>query len=219
MSKPTKYTPGTTKKLLDAIRGGFTVKSACAMAGVPDMTLSRWRRQHPDFDAEFKKATEEQTWYVRKAIRRAGFRTYERKPDKHPQNQEKALGGQNQQGEMAMYEGLPVRFGCIAEDKPYLPCVNPTNGRVEYLKRKNGYDVQHICDIEVFKRSFPGWYRRIQEQMLALCDKVKSHSWPLLSCLGMEKSNVGDSKTSITANLTQLRVLNRQTFSTDFIVL
>lgn len=40
-----------------------------------------------------------------------------------------------------MYEGLPVRFGGIAEDKPYLPCVNPSNGRVKYLKRENGRNV------------------------------------------------------------------------------
>lgn len=171
MSKPTKYTPDTTERLLDAIRSGFTVKMACAMAGMTDMTLSRWRRRHPDFDAEFKKATEEQTWYSRKAVRKAGFRVYERKPNKHPQNQEKALReqisgseGRSEQGEMVMYEGLPMRFGGIAEDKPYLPCVNPSNGRVEYLKRENGRDVQHICDIEVFKHSFPGWYLRIQEQ-------------------------------------------------------
>lgn len=171
MSKPTKYTPDTTERLLDAIRSGFTVKMACAMAGMTDMTLSRWRRRHPDFDAEFKKATEEQTWYSRKAVRKAGFRVYERKPNKHPQNQEKALReqisgseGRSEQGEMVMYEGLPMRFGGIAEDKPYLPCVNPSNGRVEYLKRENGRNIQHICDIEVFKRSFPGWYRRIQEQ-------------------------------------------------------
>ena len=134
MSKPTKYTPDTTKKLLNAIRGGFTVKMACAMAGVTDMTLSRWRRRHPDFDAEFKKATKEQTWYGRKAIKRAGFRTYERKPDKHPQNQAKALGGatnssegQNSEGEIVLYEGLPLRFGSITEDKPYIPCVNPVS--------------------------------------------------------------------------------------------
>lgn len=147
------------------------------------MTLSRWRRQHSDFDFAFKKATGEQTWYGRKAVRRAGFRTYERKPDKHPQSQEKALRRQingseskNQQGEIVICEGLPVRFGSITEDEPYLPCVNPMNGRVEYLKRENGRNVQHICDIEVFKRSFPGWYRKIQEQMLALCDTVKSRS-------------------------------------------
>ena len=171
MGKPTKYTPDTTRKLLDAIRSGFTVKMACAMAGVTDMTLSRWRRQHSDFDFAFKKATGEQTWYSREAIKRAGFRTYERKPDKHPRNQEQALRrqingsrGQNQQDKMVMYEGLPVRFGSIAEDKPYLPCVNPSNGRGEYLKRENSRNVQHICDIEVFKRSFPGWYRKIQEQ-------------------------------------------------------
>lgn len=51
MSKPTKYTPDTTKRLLDAIRGGFTVKAACVMPGVTDITISRWRRRHPDFDA------------------------------------------------------------------------------------------------------------------------------------------------------------------------
>lgn len=171
MSKPSKYTPDTTKRLLDAVRSGFTVKMACAMAGVTDMTLSRWRRRHPDFDTAFKKATEEQTWYGRKAVRRAGFRVYERKPGKHPQNKKKALrrqingsGEQNQQGVVVLYEGLPVRFGSIVEDKPYIPCVNPANGRVEYLKRENGRDVQHICDIEVFKHSFPGWYLRIQEQ-------------------------------------------------------
>lgn len=171
MGKPTKYTPDTTKKLLDAIRGGFTVKMACAMSGVTDMTLSRWRRQYSEFDVAFKKATEGQTWYARKALKKAGFRVYERKPDKRPKDQEKAVRGQingsreqNKQGEITMYEGLPVRFGSIAEDKSYLPCVNPNNGRVEYLKRENGRNVQHICDIEVFKRSFPGWYRRIQEQ-------------------------------------------------------
>ena len=171
MSKPTKYTLDVTQKLLDAIRSGFTVKMACAMAGVTDMTLSRWRRRHPDFDAEFKKATEEQTWYGRKAIRKAGFRTYERKPGKHPPSQEKSLRGatdgsekQSSEGEIVLYEGLPVRFGSITEDKPYLPCVNPSNGRVEYLKRENGRNIQHICDIEVFKRSHPGWYRQIQKQ-------------------------------------------------------
>lgn len=169
MSKPTKYTPGTTKKILDAIRGGFTVKMACAMSGVTDMTLSCWRRQHSGFDAAFKKATEEQTWYGRKALKKAGFRVYERKPDKHPQNPKQAIRrrisgseSQNQQGEM-MHKGLPVRLGSIADDKSYLPCVNPANGRVEYLKREHGRNVQRICDIEVFKRRFPGWYRRIQE--------------------------------------------------------
>ena len=165
MSKPTKYTPDVTQKLLDAIRSGFTVKMACAMAGMTDMTLSRWRRQHSDFDTEFKKATEEQTWYARKALKKAKIRTYERKTHKHPRNSQKALTGQIQGSDghivsevegTQFYEGLPVRFGSITEDKSYTPCVNPANGRVEYLKRENGYNVRHVCNIEVFKRSFPG---------------------------------------------------------------
>ena len=173
MSKPTKYTPYTTKRLLDAIRSGFTVKAACAMAGVTDMTLSRWRRQHPDFDVDFRKATEEQTWYARKALKKAKIRTYERKTHKYPQKDQKAITGQIRGSEgyiisevvdTQFYEGLPVRFGSIVGDKPCIPCVNPNIGRVEYIKRENGYNVQHTCDVSVFKRSFPGWYRKIQGQ-------------------------------------------------------
>lgn len=91
MSKPTKYTSDTTKRFLDAVRSGFTVKIACVMSGVADMTLGRWRRRHSDFDAEFKKATEEQSWYGRKAIKRVGFRVYERKPDKNTHKAKKRL--------------------------------------------------------------------------------------------------------------------------------
>lgn len=184
MSKPSKYTPDTTKRLLDAVRSGFTVKMACAMAGVTDMTLSRWRRQYSDFDAEFKKATEEQTWYARKALKKAKIRTYERKTHKCPQKGQKVITGQirgsdghitSEVVDTQFYEGLPVRLGSIAEDKPYTPCVNPSNGRVEYLKRENGYNVQHVCNIEVFKRSFPGWYRKIQEQYRHPRDAVRLH--------------------------------------------
>ena len=173
MSKPTKYIPNVTQKLLDAIRGGFTVKMACAIAGVSDMTLSRWRRQYPEFDANFRKATDEQTWYARKALKKAKIRTYERKKHKYPQKAQKALIGQirGPDGHIAcetigaqLYEGLPVRFGSITEDKPYIPCVNPNNGRIEYIRCENGYNVQHACNIDVFKHSFPGWYQKIQER-------------------------------------------------------
>ena len=173
MGKPTKYTPDTTKKFLDAIRGGLTVKMACAMTGITDITVSRWRRHHSDFDAAFKKATEEQTWYARKTLKKAKIRTYERKAHKHSQKGQSALTGQirgsgdyiaSEAVDVQFYKGLPVRFGSITEDKSYLPCVNPNNSKVEYLKCEGGHNVQHVCHIEIFKRSFPGWYKRIQEQ-------------------------------------------------------
>lgn len=164
MGKPTKYTPDTTKKLLDAIRGGFTVKMACAMSGVTDMALSRWRRQHLDFDTALKKPPRSKLGMVERLSKGldSGFMITPAKPKKVLRGQINGSESQNQQGEM-IYEGLPVRLGSLAEGKPYLPCVNPSNGRVEYLKREHGRNVQHICDISVFKRSFPGWYRKIRD--------------------------------------------------------
>lgn len=55
--------------------------------------------------------------------------------------------------------------------------------------------------------------------MLVWRDEVKTHFLPLLTCLEVAKSNVGDFKTSFTANLIELDFQNRQTFSTDFLVL
>lgn len=118
MSKPTKYTPDTTKRFLDAVRSGFTVKIACVMSGVADMTLSRWRRRHPDFDAEFKKPQRSNPGMAGRLSKGLDSGFTRENLIKHPQSKEKALrrqingfGGQNQQSEIVMYEGLPVRFG------------------------------------------------------------------------------------------------------------
>lgn len=59
------------------IRDGRTVKDACSLVGITDMTLSRWRKRYPDFDANYLKAIESQ-WQSLDAIRGSGVRTYKR---------------------------------------------------------------------------------------------------------------------------------------------
>ena len=57
--RASKYNPTTRAKLLMYIRDGRTVKDACSLVGISDMTLTRWRRRFPDFDADYLKADEE----------------------------------------------------------------------------------------------------------------------------------------------------------------
>ena len=42
------------------ISDGRTVKDVCSLVGISDMTLTHWRRQHPDFDEEYLKSVESQ---------------------------------------------------------------------------------------------------------------------------------------------------------------
>ena len=83
-----KYNPTTRAKLLMYIRDGRTVKDVCTLVGISDMTLTRWRRQHPDFDEEYLKAVESQ-WQNLDATRNNGARTYRRNYTKLRQEAEK----------------------------------------------------------------------------------------------------------------------------------
>ena len=69
--RPTKYTPETSKIILDAIGLGVPFRHACAMAGIDESTFSRWRDRYADF-ADAVKAAEARAVAGRLArIRRA----------------------------------------------------------------------------------------------------------------------------------------------------
>ena len=84
----TKYNSHTRAKVLMYIRDGRTVKDVCSLVGISDMTLTRWRRQHPDFDEEYLKAVENQ-WQSLDATKKSGARTYRRNSTKLRQKAEK----------------------------------------------------------------------------------------------------------------------------------
>lgn len=170
--RASKYNPTTVAKLLMNIRDGRTVKDACSLVGITDMTLSRWRKRYPDFDADYLKAVESQ-WQALDATKKSGVRTYRRNTTKLRQEAEKQLKIQKmtekeqevvKSGKPLVYEGLRIRYGSLADDKPLTPCINPSNGFVEYLKQQGGRYVQFSCSLDAFKRSNPAWYRRLIQE-------------------------------------------------------
>lgn len=172
----TKYNSHTRAKILMHIRDGRTVKDACSFVGISDMTLTRWRRKHPDFDEEYLKAIESQ-WQSLDATKKSGARTYRRNSTKLRQKAEKQVKVQKmtkkeqevtKSGKPLVYEGLRIRYGSIADDEPLTPCVNPSNGFVEYLKRQGGRYVQFSCSLDAFRKGHPAWYRELAEQNSAL---------------------------------------------------
>lgn len=56
MGRPTKYTPETAKKILEAIRVGTTFRLACAYGGITEETFSQWRKKYPEFSESVKEA-------------------------------------------------------------------------------------------------------------------------------------------------------------------
>ncbi|MBQ6394285.1 helix-turn-helix domain-containing protein [Candidatus Saccharibacteria bacterium] len=172
----TKYTDDTKVKLLTHIREGRTVKDACSLVGISDMTLTRWRRRFSDFDADYLKAVESQ-WQNLDATKESGVRTYRRNTTKLRQKAEKQAKIQKmaekeqelaRTGKPLTYEGLRIRYGSIADDEPLMPCINPSNGFVEYLKRQSGNYVQFSCSLDAFRKSNPAWYRRLVDENSAL---------------------------------------------------
>ena len=171
--RASKYNSTTRAKLLMYISDGRTVKDACSLVGISDMTLTRWRRQHPDFDEGYLKAVESQ-WQSLDATKKSGVRTYKRNITKLRQKVEKQAKVQKmtekeqevvvRSGKPLVYEGLRIRYSSIADDEPLTPCINPGNGFVEYLKRQGGRYVQFSCSFDAFRKSHPAWYRELARQ-------------------------------------------------------
>jgi hypothetical protein len=49
MARPTKYTPETVKKILDALAAGNTRKASALYAGIGENTLGDWLNRYRDF--------------------------------------------------------------------------------------------------------------------------------------------------------------------------
>lgn len=172
----TKFNDEIRGKVLMYTAGGRTVRDICKLLDITDMTILRWRRRYPDFDEQYLSAVRTQYQGV-EALRKSGVRIYRRNAEKL---QEKALKrskieklDEEQQevvknGKPLVYEGLRIRYGNIADDEPFTPCINPSNRLVEYLKKQGGNYVQFTCSLDAFRRSNPAWYRELTEQNSAL---------------------------------------------------
>ena len=56
MARPTKYTPETVKRIVDALAAGNTRRAAAAYGGIDEDTLGRWLRRYADFADAVKNA-------------------------------------------------------------------------------------------------------------------------------------------------------------------
>ena len=54
--RPSKYTPGTVRKICDAVADGLPFKYAAALGGISHETFAEWRRQFPAFSERIRGA-------------------------------------------------------------------------------------------------------------------------------------------------------------------
>lgn len=56
MARPTKYTPETVKKILDALSAGNTRGASSAYGGIDQKTFENWLKRYSDFSEQVKDA-------------------------------------------------------------------------------------------------------------------------------------------------------------------
>ena len=174
--RKTKFNDEIREKVLMYTAEGRTVKDICKTLNITDMTILRWRRRYPDFDEQYLSAVRTQYQGV-EALRKAGVRTYRRNAEKLQERAVKRskiekLDEKQQEvvksGRPLVHEGLRIRYGNIEDDEPLTPCINPSNGFVEYLKRQGGNYVLLSTTLEAFRRHNLAWYRELVEKNSAL---------------------------------------------------
>ena len=167
----TKYNSEISRKVLMYTQQGYTVRNICRTLDITDMTILRWRRRYPEFNERYLSAVRTQYQGV-EALRKSGIRTYRRSAEKLQKNAlehakiEKLDKKQREvvkDGRPLVYEGLRIRYGNIADDEPLTPCINPSNGFVEYLKRQGGHYIQLSMTFEAFKNHNLAWYQKLVE--------------------------------------------------------
>lgn len=108
----------TMAKVLTLIADSRTIKDTYKLVGISDITLTRWRRCFPDFDADYLKAVEKQ-WMNLEATKKSGVKTYKRnvtklreKPEKEAKNQKTEQEKQEarESGKLLIIDGLRVRY-------------------------------------------------------------------------------------------------------------
>jgi hypothetical protein len=109
--RPTKYTPETAKRILDALKAGATINAAIGAAGVSDQSFARWRERYGDFgDAITRAQAEGRLWHelnLRKAAEgdwRASLEYLSRRyPDDWRKREEMQHTGKDGQPGIAVY--------------------------------------------------------------------------------------------------------------------
>ena len=150
-TRPPKKNPKLLSDLIKYIRQGHTIRDACRFCGISTTTFNRWRDKDLKFNKDVIMATKDQWKYAppktiysyRRYNRRVSLSTdYDKNAFKGSQN---ALESSfKHEHDPTTIQGIPVRFGSIYDDRPYIPCVDPKGLFVTFIENQ-GAIAHHRC--------------------------------------------------------------------------
>lgn len=159
MARPSKFNEDSVGRFLELIASGCTVKDAASDIQVSEMTISRWRKTHKEFDAAVLSAMRE-GWNYTADLKAEGYRTYRKSKEAYtlPTSLEKALTAApvaSQRRDSAYHQqgcimGLPIKPRPHNYDYDVSPYVNPDNWHVEYIRK----GVLTACPLWVWERKY-----------------------------------------------------------------
>lgn len=148
-TRPPKKNPKILSKLTDYIKQGRTIRDACRFCGISTTTFNRWRNSDLSFNKDVILATKDQWKY---ASPKSPHRTYSRNTYISPVYDENAFKSpqnapethSNDKDYPTTIQGIPVRYGSIYDDRPYIPCVDKEGIFVTFIE-KHGSIGYHKC--------------------------------------------------------------------------
>lgn len=157
MARPSKFNEDSVGRFLELIAGGCTVKDAASDIQVSEMTISRWRKSHKEFDKAVLSAMRE-GWDYAANLKADGYRTYRKSKETYtlPAPPEKAHTAVPvaSQGHVSAYHqqkyimGLPIKPRPHTYDYDVPPFVNPDTWQVEQIIK----GVLQACPLWVWER-------------------------------------------------------------------
>ena len=157
MARPSKFNEDSVGRFLELIAGGCTVKDAASDIQVSEMTISRWRKSHKEFDKAVLSAMSE-GWDYAANLKADGYRTYRKSKETYtlPAPPEKAHTAVPvaSQGHVSAYHqqkyimGLPIKPRPHTYDYDVPPFVNPDTWQVEQIIK----GVLQACPLWVWER-------------------------------------------------------------------
>ena len=159
MARPSKFNEDSVGRFLELIASGCTVKDAASDIQVSEMTISRWRKSHKEFNKAVLSALRE-GWDYAADLKAEGYRTYRKSKEACtlPAPPEKAHTAVPvaSQGQVSTYHqqghimGLPIKPRPHTYEYDVPPFVNPDTWQVEQIIK----GVLQVCPLWVWERKY-----------------------------------------------------------------
>lgn len=142
MARPSKFDEDSVGRFLELIASGCTVKDAARDIQVSEMTISRWRKTHREFDVAVRAAMCE-GWDYATELKAKDYRTYRKSKEAYtlptpPEKAHTAVPATPQRQDSIYHQqkyimGLPIKPRPHTYDYDVPPFVNPDTWQVEQI--------------------------------------------------------------------------------------